>query len=108
MPVLGVGVFWLWPWPIAAPLYGAILVVSVLVYRAMLTAMHRPAVSGREGLLHEVGEVVDGAGSEASVRVHGELWHAVSPDVLKPHDRVEVLDVEGLVLRVRKTGLRGR
>jgi len=103
LPVVGIGVFWLWPPPIAVPVYGLILLISAVVYNAMMVSMRQPAVTGREGLLHEIGEIVDASGEGLSVQVHGELWHATSPDGLRPRDLVEVMDVQGLTLSVRKT-----
>jgi len=108
MPVVGLVVFWLWPLPIAVPVYAAILVVSAVVYKAMMTAMHRPAVTGREGMLHEIGEIVEASRNEVSVRVHGELWRATSTDALELRDRVEVVGVHGLTLRVRKAESTGQ
>jgi len=105
LPVAGIAVFWLWPLSIAVPVYGLILLVSGVVYYAMLVAMRHPVVTGREGLLHEIGEIVEASDSGLSVRVHGELWHATSPDGLKPRDLVEVMDIQGLTLSVRKTGV---
>ena len=108
MPVLGLVVFWLWPLPIAIPVYAAILAVSAVVYKAMMTAMRRPSVTGREGMLHEIGEIVGTSPSEVSVRIHGELWRARATDALKPHDLVEVIDVQGLTLHVAKAELARR
>jgi len=105
LPVLGLAVFWLWPLSVASPIYAGIVVVSALVYRAMITGMRRPAVTGREGLLHEVGEIVDVSGHGLSVRIHGELWRARSRDALATHDLVEVIDLQGLTLRVRRAHL---
>lgn len=102
LPVVGILVFWLWPLEIALPVYLVILTVSALAYGAILSAMKSRVVTGREGLLHEVGEILGSSGDGWSVRVHGEIWHALSKDPLSPHDHVEVTSVEGLSLRVRK------
>jgi membrane protein implicated in regulation of membrane protease activity len=105
LPVLGLALFWVWPFWVAAPAYGVILLVSALTYRAVVTAMQGRVVTGREGLLHQVGEVTSASDDGWLVHVHGELWRATSPDVLKTMDLVEVTGVQGLTLQVRKTRL---
>lgn len=34
--------------------------------------------------------------------LHGEIWKIESHDVLKPHDKVKVIDINGLTLRVKR------
>jgi len=101
-PVFGLVVFWLWPMSTAVPVYSVILVVSVLMYRAIFHAMRRAAVTGREGMLHRIGEVTSAGNGGWSVLIRGERWRARSSDVLRPRDRVEVVGIEGLTLRVQK------
>ena len=42
------------------------------------------------------------SGTEGLVFIHGELWHAVSREKIFIGEKVEVEDVQGLVLTVRK------
>ena len=69
-----------------------------------LRAQMRKATTGRKGLIGERGTVVraivpDG---EGQVSVHGEIWKAVCPERLKKGDKVEVTEVDGLVIMVKK------
>lgn len=41
LPVFGVIVFWLLPWPFAAGVYAAVLIVSLLLYRSVKKAAGR-------------------------------------------------------------------
>ncbi len=61
-------------------------------------------VSGSEGMLDQAGVVsaLSGAGGRAQVLVHGEIWLADAAEPLEVGDRVRVVSVEGLRLRVEK------
>ena len=63
-------------------------------------------VSGSEGMLDQSGIVSasPGQGSPAQVRVHGEIWMADSGEPLEIGDKVRVVSVDGLRLRVEKEG----
>ena len=59
---------------------------------------HRPAMTGREGMIGEVGTVKSpvGVSSEGWVFVHGERWRAVlafAPEDTDPRDREAVVEV---------------
>jgi len=74
------------------------VIVAALAYRAFRS---RPK-GGKEGLLGEVGLVRERIDPEGQVFVHGEYWRATAGDRLDPGEKVEVIGVDGLVLRVRK------
>lgn len=77
---------------------GAMLTIGYLVLRAQ----RRPAQTGAEGLVGEVGVVGDAEAGATRVFVHGEHWIAVSEAPLARGERVVVVSVEpGLRLRVR-------
>ena len=103
LPLVGLGVFWLLPLPLAIPAYLAILLVSVTVYVLALRAMHRAVQTGAEGMAHKVGEVVDGDGTRGRVEVEGEIWNAVAAEPLRKGERIEVVGLaDQLTLRVRR------
>lgn len=76
------------------------LIVGWLVMRAQI----RPAVTGAEGMLGEIGEVRRGADPSGRVKVfvHGEYWDAVADQPLDVGAPVEVVGVDGLQIRVRR------
>jgi membrane protein implicated in regulation of membrane protease activity len=102
LPFLGLMVFWLWPLSVAAPVYAAIFLLSLLMYYLILQAMRRPVVTGAEEILQEIGRVIEVKKKKARIRVHSEIWNAVSTDRLRAGDQVEIMGVDGLVLRVRR------
>ncbi len=102
LPVLGLPVFWLWPLSQAVPAYGLILAFSILVYVYVVRAMRHPVETGAEEILHSTGKVVEAGVKDIRVRVHSEMWRAVSSEKLKPGDLVEIIGIDGLKLRVRK------
>lgn len=102
--------------PIASP-YGRLsvpLVVTVGVLTALFFAFvvakalraQRPRpVTGKEGLLGREGIAKTCLDPEGSVLVAGERWRAVTEDgPVEPGERVEVLQVDGFRLRVRRKG----
>jgi len=73
----------------------------LFVIAAAIKARERPVVSGQEELLHATGEVLGDFEGRGRIRIHGEVWLAESATPLRQGDRVQVLAVEGLVLKVQ-------
>ena len=68
-----------------------------------LKAQRRKKLTGAEGMLGERGEAItDFRKGRGKVLVHGEIWNAVSDEDVRKGDTVEVVEVIGLKLRVRK------
>ena len=63
-------------------------------------ARRRPVVSGAEGLSREIAEAVEDFDRQGLVRVHGELWTAVSTEPVRAGQRLKVRKVDGLVIQV--------
>jgi len=75
----------------------------LLVVGMGVRAQRRRVTTGREGLVGREGvarSAVDADGG--SVFVRGEFWNAVSNEVIADGERIEVLSVDGLLLRVRR------
>lgn len=102
MPVFGLSVFWIWPIQIAAPVYTAILIISVVLYGILMRTMRMPKTNGVDGLRNELAKVVRNGKNNCLVRVHGELWKAVSEETVGAHEIVEITGNHGLVLTVRR------
>jgi membrane-bound serine protease (ClpP class) len=73
----------------------------LFIIGAAIKARERPVVSGLEELLHSNGEVLDDFEGKGRIRIHGEVWLAESATPLRRGDRVQVLAVDGLVLKVQ-------
>jgi membrane-bound serine protease (ClpP class) len=91
--------------PYAGVLLGALGVVAVLMGGVLIGILGssralrgRPAMTGKEGMIGEVGTVRSPVGveSEGWVFVHGERWRAVlafAPEDTDPRDREAVVEV---------------
>lgn len=71
-----------------------------LIGNLALRARRRPVVSGREEMIGNRGEVVSWQNGSGWARVRGELWRAQAGERLAAGQRVRVLAVDGLTLRV--------
>jgi membrane-bound serine protease (ClpP class) len=122
--LLGAGV------PYSGVLLGAVVVVAMLmggvlfgVLGSLRASKGRPALTGKEGMIGEVGTVRSpvGVNSEGWVFVHGELWRSVlafAPEETDPRDSETVIEVgrkvrvvgfgEGGVMQLVPIGLPGR
>lgn len=87
------------------------LIVTVVLFTAvffifafsMAFKTHRKKVTtGREGIVGEVGVAQTAIAPEGMVKVHGEFWKAVSDTPIKKGERIRVLSVDHLTLKVDK------
>jgi len=89
---------------VAWQLIGSMALAGALVLLAIVSfavrARRRPVVSGREGLTREIAEAVEDFEHQGLVRVHGELWTAVSPRPVRAGERLRIRAVEGLLIQV--------
>lgn len=68
-----------------------------------IRAQRRKPVTGQEGMIGETGEAISDLDPEGQVRVHGEIWHAVSVGgAIPPGTKIRVETVKDLSLTVRK------
>jgi membrane-bound ClpP family serine protease len=98
LALLGAGV------PYSGVLLGALVVVAMLmggvlfgVLGSLRAPRGRPALTGKEGMIGEVGTVrsLVGVSSSGWVFVHGELWQAVlafAPEETDPRDGEPMID----------------
>jgi membrane protein implicated in regulation of membrane protease activity len=87
MPLLGLGLFALLPWPMALPSYLALVAVSLGLYVKILQGMRQPVQTGREAMLGAVVTVTRDIASQGQVRYGNELWSAVSEQRLTAGQR---------------------
>ena len=83
-------------------LFGAMFFVIMLF---ALRAQRTPILTGVETLAHQSGTAKSWSGEAGQVQVDSELWSAVSTpgsDPIGKGDQVEVVEVKGLRLKVRK------
>lgn len=103
LPFLALPLLWLLPLEASVALYGVVVAITAVVYVLALKAMRMPVSTGTEALLHAIGTVRSAEGRKATVWIQSELWSAESrSEGLVEDDRVEVLAVDGLTLKVRR------
>jgi membrane-bound serine protease (ClpP class) len=77
-------------------------ILTVFLMRLVLRSRKWKSATGREEMLTEQGIVVSQIqpGAEGMIRIHGELWRAVSTHLVPEGKPVRVLKIEGLKLYV--------
>jgi membrane-bound serine protease (ClpP class) len=87
-----------------ATLGSFVLAVSYLVFRSQKA---KPTL-GIEGLIGEVGVVRERLAPRGSVFVHGEYWKAEANDEIDAGEKVEVVGVDRMMLRVKRAPAQNR
>jgi membrane-bound serine protease (ClpP class) len=87
-----------WQLIAAMALAGALVLLAIVSFA--VRARRRPVVSGVEGLTREIAEAVEDFDRQGLVRVHGELWTAVSAQPVRAGQRLRIRQVDGLVIQV--------
>ena len=104
--LLGIALFMGFPvvWQlIIAAIILLILVVLFTIYLAW-RAHTQPVVSGREELIGATGNVVIDNKGMVFARVLGELWQVNTDRPLKEGDKIKVIAINGLTLKVKLIG----
>jgi membrane-bound serine protease (ClpP class) len=84
----------------------AVLVSAAFFVFAVTMAVRarlKKPTTGTEGLLGEIGVVAASLTPEGKISVHGEFWNAVSDRPVEKGEKVKVIGIENLVLKVKKT-----
>ena len=67
-----------------------------------LRAQTKKVTTGQEGIIGEIGVAVTRIKPEGQVKVHGEYWKAYSDQPIKPGEKIIVVEVDKLQLKVTK------
>ena len=81
--------------------------ITVFLMRLVILAHRNKSVTGKEGMVGEIGTALTDIGSQGKVQVHGEIWQASSPQPIESGNRVRVVAVEGLNIRVTRENASG-
>jgi membrane-bound serine protease (ClpP class) len=80
---------------------GLIASLTLLAIMAMLVRVRgRRVVSGREGMIGEIGQALEDFERSGAVFVHGERWNAHARSPVRKGERLRVVAVDGLELTV--------
>ncbi len=81
---------------------GISLIFVMLVY-LVIKAHARRSLTGKEGMIGELGQALSPFSPDGKIFVHGEIWRAVSDDKIEKGDKVQVVEVQDhLTLKVKK------
>jgi len=78
--------------------------ITIFLVRAVILTHKRKVLGGQEGLVGEEGRAVSEITSkkEGKVFVHGELWNAYADEPVRKDEKIRVLEVQGMLLKVRR------
>ncbi len=62
----------------------------------------RKVTTGKEGLIGEIGRARTDIDPEGQVQVHGEIWSAYADEPIPSGERIRVVEVDGLQVKVEK------
>ncbi len=74
--------------------------ITIFLMRLVIMAHRTKSVTGNEGMVGEIGTALTDIETEGKVQVHGEIWQASSPQLIESGNRVRVVAVEGLNIKV--------
>ncbi|MDD5529354.1 MAG: nodulation protein NfeD [bacterium] len=96
--------FWSISWVSILVVIGSITAFFVFVLSAAVRAMKKKPVTGKHGLIGQIGKVKEKIvpGKEGKVFIVGEWWNATADETIEAGESVKILNVEGLVLKVGK------
>ncbi len=92
--------FFDWPW--RAAVLGAFLLFDIFEIYIWLRWRKKRSITGAEGIVGERGQAINACNPEGQVRIKGQTWKAIADDRVRAGDYVEVVDVAGIRLQVRK------
>jgi membrane-bound serine protease (ClpP class) len=93
-------------WSVLVPAVTGVALFGALVVFGLGRTMGRPQTAGTSELEGLVGRSEEPLAPEGRVFVRGEYWSALADEPLAAGDRIEVVAVEGMRLRVRKASER--
>jgi membrane-bound serine protease (ClpP class) len=74
---------------------------GIVVFLAVRSQISQPK-GGTDGLINETGIVKKKIEKEGLIFIHGEYWRAESDSIIEPEEKVKVIEINGLVLKVEK------
>ncbi len=78
LPVLAIPVFWIFPFNLALGIYSFILGISLLIYFKIFQAMRQRVRTGPEGMLGQIGIVIQDIDPVGKIKYTTEIWDAVT------------------------------
>ncbi len=85
----------------------AVAIITVLFFTFVIgigiRAQTKKPTTGKEGLLNEIGEAISDLDPSGQVKIHGEIWRAVSEEgKISKGTKIIVKEVSNLLLKIKK------
>ena len=91
-------------WAVIIPVVAASALLFIVTLTVAIRAQRSKVDTGREGLIGLVGEARTDIGAKGQVFVRGEYWNAWSDEPVSKGEKITVVAVEGLRLKVKRQG----
>jgi membrane-bound serine protease (ClpP class) len=82
-----------------------IVIMAVFVFimhKAVIPAIRRRIAAGVEEMVGRIGEVTEPLNPNGTIKIEGEYWNATARGTIDKGEEVEVVGIDGLILKVRK------
>jgi membrane-bound serine protease (ClpP class) len=89
-------------WSMILSMTVATLLFFLVIIGKAVGALKNPVVTGKESLVNKKGVARTDLKPKGTVFIQGELWDAVSEEPVSVSEEVVVVEVEGMVLKVKK------
>lgn len=84
------------------PVALSIAAIFFFLVGAIIRAHSQKTTTGKEGLIGAIGSAETEIKKTGKIMVHGELWNAVSDEDINEKEKVKVVALNGLLLKVEK------
>lgn len=75
-----------------------------IIIGAVIRAQRRKITTGKEGIIGEIAIAKTKISKEGLVFAQGEIWNAIGEEVIEAGEKVKVVGMEGLKLKVTRSG----
>jgi len=89
-------------WRIILPVVLTTAAFFILGMILVIRTHMKKTTTGKEGLIGTMGVCKAEINPKGKIFIHGEYWNAISEEVIQPEEKVRVVEVDGLTLKVEK------
>jgi membrane-bound serine protease (ClpP class) len=76
--------------------------ITIFLLRLVILSHKTKSLVGMEGMVGEIGVAMSSLEPEGRVKIHGEIWQAYGDEPVQEGEKVKVLVVDGLKIKVAK------
>ncbi|MFH1378689.1 MAG: nodulation protein NfeD [bacterium] len=87
---------------IIIPLVLTTAAITFFLVRLVVASQFKKSITGVEGLIGSIGEAYGVIKGKGKVHIQGEIWDAVTDEYIEDKEKIKVIDVKGLILKITK------